>query len=255
MRLVERFITYLIDEFCDLAFRYQYLREPDMRYGVRGNSRLTSWAQKRQFVIDNILNPRERILLEVISFSTPGDYLEFGSYEGYSAITAYHIAQQLGRNRMRFFIFDSFQGLPAPTGIDSECTHFHKGASSCTLDAFMANLRASKVDLTKFIITPGWYEEVLNEKTKQSLDIKAAAIVYIDCDLYHSTVPVLKFVTDYLVDGSFLIFDDWYAFHGNPERGEQRAFYEWLNENPSISVSRYHDYGTSGTSFIVHRKT
>ena len=63
-------------------------------------------------------------------------------------------------------------------------------------------------------IIPGWYSEVLNENTKKKLQIKKAAIVYVDCDLYESTVPVLDFITDYPVDGSILIFDDWNSFRG-----------------------------------------
>ena len=38
-----------------------------------------------------------------------------------------------------------------------------------------------------------------------------------------STVPVLRFLSDVLVDGALLIFDDWYCFRASPEQGEQNA--------------------------------
>ena len=62
----------------------------------------------------------------------------------------------------------------------------------------------------------------------------------------------MDFITDYIQDGTVLIFDDWFCFRGNPNRGEQRAFREWLKRNPSIKVSEFHKYGAEGNSFIVH---
>ena len=102
-------------------------------------------------------------------------------------------------------------------------------------------------------VIPGWYKDTLKQETKQELDIKSAAVIYVDCDLYESTVPVLDFVTDYVIDGTVLIFDDWFCFRGNPNRGEQRAFNEWLENNPNIKVTEFHKVGWHGNSFIIHR--
>lgn len=204
-------------------------------------------------------HPKEAILIETMFLIRDGhfgecDFLEFGVFRGAVSISAYHIAQALGLHAMKFYAFDSFCGLPEPRGVDiyHKESHRLKGLFRCSVEEYAENLRESGADLNKFTIIPGWFEETLVGKTKKNLPIKAAAIVYIDCDLYHSTMPVLNFIADYLVDGSIIIIDDWYAFHGNPHRGEQGAFHEWV-KNRKINVSRYHDFGIRGTSFIVHK--
>ena len=83
--------------------------------------------------------------------------------------------------------------------------------------------------------------------------IKKAALIWVDCDLYESTVPVLNFITDYVQDGTIIVFDDWFSFKGNLNMGEQRAFREWLKKNPSIRATEFHRFAT-GNSFILHRK-
>jgi len=66
-------------------------------------------------------------------------------------------------------------------------------------------------------------------------------------------VPVLDFITDYLVDGTILIFDDWFVFRGNPNYGERKAFNQWLKKNPEIKITEFQKYSTVGNSFIVHK--
>ncbi|MCG2718374.1 MAG: methyltransferase, partial [Nanoarchaeota archaeon] len=73
------------------------------------------------------------------------------------------------------------------------------------------------------------------------------------CDLYESTVLVLDFITEYIQDGTIIIFDDWFSFRGNPNRGEQKAFKEWLKKNPSIKTTEFYRFGWHGNSFITHR--
>src|SRR5262249_17911832 len=151
---------------------------------------------------------------------------------------------------------DSFEGLPEISGEDIAAPRqFEKGEYSCDVETFKANLARNGVDLGKVTITAGWFNETLNEGTKQKLPIQKAAIVWIDCDLYESTVPVLDFITDYIQDGTLLIFDDWFCFNGNPAYGEQRAFREWLAKNPSLSATEFYKYGWTGNSFILHLKS
>ena len=112
----------------------------------------------------------------------------------------------------------------------------------------------AKVDLNQVTITPGWYNQTLNEKTKKTLNAKKVALVWVDCDLYESTVPVLRFITDYLQDGTIVIFDDWFCYRGNPNKGEQKAFREWLKNNRNFSASQYIMMPPFGNSFIMHKK-
>jgi hypothetical protein len=204
-------------------------------------------------------SPMENMLRDAMHFvsrsQVDGDYLEFGVESGDSFISAYHLAKRVDLSSMRFYAFDSFEGLPKIKGIDRDFQQFHEGDHACTIDDFKENLHERGVDLGQVKIIPGWYSETLTEKRKEKLGIESAAIVLVDCDLYNSTVPILDFVKSLLVDGTILIFDDWYLYKGKPDRGEQRAFREWLKRNSEIEIIQFQKYGWHGNSFIIQKPT
>jgi O-methyltransferase len=100
--------------------------------------------------------------------------------------------------------------------------NFSKGQYSLSLNEFTKLISARGVRLDRIELVKGWYDQVLQGDTKEQLPIKRAAFIFIDCDLYGSTVPVLNFITDYLQNGTVIAFDDWYCFKGSPEKGEQK---------------------------------
>jgi len=204
--------------------------------------------------------PKEQMLNTALAFvefnRVRGDYLEFGTYEGNAFITAYHFANSYKLSEMRFYAFDSFQGLPEFTlEIDQdpeEELQYWPGDFSCSIEKFQRNLRHHGVALSRVQIVPGFFGDSLTLQTRGELPIQAAAVVLIDCDLYESTIQVLDFITEYLVNGSVLIFDDWYNFKGDPRRGERKAFAEWLDRNRGFRASEYHRFAWHGLSFIIH---
>jgi hypothetical protein len=156
---------------------------------------------------------------------------------------------------MNFYAFDSFEGLPEIKGVDSKgFNHFKKSDYSCNLNDFIKNLRKRKVNLSKVEIIPGWFNQTLNQKTKERLKIKKVAIIWVDCDLYESTQSVLEFIKDYIQDGTIIIFDDWFCFRANPQRGEQRAFKEWLKKNKRLNAIEFHKFSWHGISFIINKQ-
>lgn len=225
------------------------IMKPFMKPSRRYSSRFAHIVNLLQY------SPREQMLktaMEFVSISeVNGDYLEFGSYGGHSFTIAFHFGKH---RKMNFYAFDSFEGLPEITGIDAEgYKPFEKGEYACGLQKFKESISKKGVDLERVRIIPGWYKDTLNEESKEKLGIKSAAVVWIDCDLYDSATQALNFVTDYLVDGTILIFDDWFCFKGDPNRGEQRAFDEWLKRNPTIKAIEFHKFGWHGNSFIINR--
>jgi hypothetical protein len=172
---------------------------------------------------------------------------------GRSFVPAYHFAQRNNLKAMRFYGFDSFEGLPAIKGTD-EGGEFREGQYSLSLDQFKELISKRGVRLDKVNLVKGWYEKVLNGDTRQRLSTKKAAFVFIDCDLYESTVPVLNFIMDYLQSGTVIAFDDWHSFKGSPEKGEQKAFNEWLRRNPAVEALEFRKFGWSGNSFILHER-
>ncbi len=201
---------------------------------------------------------RNEMLRKVMNYCAEarlgGDYLEFGVFKGgqFSAAMKW-AAKNKKLDNMHFYAFDSFKGLPEIKGKDVEFKQFDQGEYTASLDVFKKTLRSAGLTEEKVKIVPGWFNETLNDKIKKSLPLKMASIVWIDCDLYESTVPVLDFIKDYIVDGTLLVFDDWYLFRGNPRRGEQLAFSEWLKKNPQFSASEFHKYSWHGNSFIIHK--
>ena len=204
-----------------------------------------------------------------------GDYLEFGVFAGYSFSQSYHVVKsvfethqklQAGRTEedaaeirtiwenMRFFAFDSFQGLPDPDGVDKQGREFTKGKFACTENAFRDNLVKAGVPLSKVVTVPGWFENTCTEETIRKYGMKKASIIHTwmrksrhVSDLYLSAKTALDFVKPLLTDGTIIIFDDWYCFRGNPNRGEQRAFNEWKATMTDWTFTEYQRKVLGGT--------
>jgi O-methyltransferase len=205
-----------------------------------------------------------------------GDYLEFGVFTGNSFGIAYQAIRQAFIDTstqntwnsephcavrrelwtsMRFVAFDSFQGLPEPTDGDTYTGVFTKGALGSSESEFRRNVRDAGVHESKIVIVPGFFDCTLNGETIERTRLRTAAIVHVDCDLYESTRSVLQFVTPLLVDGSVIIFDDWFQFRGRSDMGERRAFSEWCDANPDIRVTEYYKWGPWANSFILNTRS
>ncbi|MGI9068137.1 MAG: TylF/MycF/NovP-related O-methyltransferase [Pyrinomonadaceae bacterium] len=181
-----------------------------------------------------------------------GDYVEFGVYRGRGIIDAFYSAKKFGLDEVRFWAFDSFEGLPAIEGKDVGGP-FVNGEFKYPRDLFERNLRKYGVDIKKIEIVQGFYNESLSSENYRNADPEKIAIAWIDCDLYESTVPVLQFLTNRLVDGAVVIFDDWYCFNGGPDKGEQKACAEWRAANSHIRLVEYQNFHWGGKSFIFNR--
>ena len=188
-----------------------------------------------------------------------GDYLEFGTYRGSSFTAFFRAAQRHDVTDMRFYGFDSFEGLPetptCPPDEDPTETAFVAGNYSCSEEEFRHIVAFRGVDLSRVTLVPGFFDQSLTEELKVDLAIASAGIVNIDCDLYESTVDVLNFVTSLLRSGSLILFDDWLSYDAHPLRGEQRACREWLEEHPEIHLTEYFKYTRTGVAFIVSMLT
>lgn len=213
--------------------------------------------------VDEVIsfNRKERMLWTCFEYAAmtgvEGDYFEFGVWKGGSLIAAYHISRQFeGLSQMRFYGFDSFEGIPVLSRNKSEAEVFPPGMfQSGGVEQVRRNLNEAKVDLTRIDLIEGWYADTLNCKTREKLPIRYAAVVNIDCDVYESTIPVLDFIEPHLIDGSIVIFDDWYCFGNRSEQGQQKALREWLERNRGIRVTPYKEFGWDGKAFIINRSS
>lgn len=192
----------------------------------------------------------------VVNNQVEGDYLEFGVYRGTSFIRAYkkfkdHIERHKEYHLPRFIAFDSFEGLPE-SNEDHIPRQYHKGAYAFPQDEFVDSVISKGVDPTYLIVVSGFYNESLSDKVKQEHKILQASVIYIDCDIYESAVPVFHFITNLVQTGTIIVVDDWFRHRGQKTHGIQRACDEWLQENPHITLATLHVW--ERIAFIVTRK-
>lgn len=207
-----------------------------------------------------------------------GDYLEFGVYKGNSFTKAYYWLNKEFRSRikltiggeneldaklkrkqiwdeMRFFAFDSFEGLPELSDTDKSSADFQKGQYAYSENNFLKSVTTNGIPKDRIHTIRGFFSDTCNKNTLEKHNIKKASIIWLDADLYSSTVPVLEFITPLLQDGTILIFDDWFSFKGSPYQGVQKAFFEWKEE--LTNKFYFHEYQRDSwkrMSFIVSKR-
>ncbi len=186
-------------------------------------------------------NQREFIYMSIARFCfinrpITGYYFEFGCHEANTMRLAWRTFKWLFD--WEYVAFDSFEGLPEIEGIDKQ-EIWKKGKLKTTEHEFERKVFASGMPKSKLTTVKGFYDESLNDELRKKLSPKKAAVIYIDCDLYVSTKPVLEFIKPFLQIGTIIVFDDWYCFHGNPNMGERKAFGEFLEENKELNFEKF----------------
>jgi O-methyltransferase len=183
-----------------------------------------------------------------------GDYYEFGVFKGHTFLQAQLAARELGLYGMRFFGFDSFQGLPAVGGVDATPErHFYAGQYAWPLDRVQEELTKRGADWDKSFLIAGYFQDTLNAATRTAYRMDKASVVLLDSDLYASAACALAFLQGMLIDNSILIMDDWNAFDRDPARGERRALAEYLQAHPEWRAEPWFHYGSYGQVFVIHR--
>jgi O-methyltransferase len=189
--------------------------------------------------------------LDILSHS---DYMEYGIYHGFAFWYAQSLAKDLELDDLRFFGFDSFQGLPEIVGKD-QGGDFAAGMYSSGREFVEKNLNQYGVDWTNTHLVEGFYSDTLNENTKKEYQFRKCSILVIDCDLYEATREVLTFVGSLLNEQAFIIFDDWNCYNADPEKGERKAFAEFLQQNPTIKATPHKQFGSNCQVFFLEKVT
>jgi hypothetical protein len=111
--------------------------------------------------------------------------------------------------------FDTFQGLP-------EKWTQSDGVGKYTTDGVLPEVRENvRLHVGLFSDTlPGFLGS----------HPEAVRLLHIDCDLYSSTCEVLDLMTDRIVPGSVIVFDEYAGYAGWREH-EWRAFQEWTSRH------------------------
>lgn len=138
------------------------------------------------------------------------------------------IASLLGNER-KYYLFDSFEGLPNVEEVDGEAAlrwqsdikspTYH---NNCSAPKELAEKAMKLSGVTQYFISKGWFEDTLPTFDKNS----AIALLRLDGDWYKSTKICLDTLFDLVVTGGVIILDDYYAWDGC-----SRALHDFLSEN------------------------
>lgn len=143
------------------------------------------------------------------TYEPQGWAVEFGVYSGYSlGIIAQH---------MPVIGFDSFEGLP-----EDWREGFPKGTFGPQSVCEGVDLVPKLTPPYGAMLVPGLFDD-----TVPGFPFPRLGLVHIDCDLYSSTVTALEGITEFVHDGTIIVFDEFHSYPGAREH-EEKAFREWL---------------------------
>ena len=154
---------------------------------------------------------------------------------------------------MKFYAFDSFEGLPEPTS-DTSVEIWRRGALTTTVEQFMGMVSKHGHYADGVRTVEGFYNESLTSNLQGEMieSGRKAMLINIDCDLYESAVPVFNFMEPLLQEGTVIYIDDLFAgYKGSPHKGVARAFLEF-QRNTRWKFLRHLDIGWWGRSYIVY---
>lgn len=201
--------------------------------------------------------------IEFVNFEqVPGDIVECGVFGGLSlALLARGASFDPNGMARRIIGIDTFEGLPAATEPHArwrtgDCAAMHAWhplvrvgdpiSAETTRELF------ARGGLAPPILHKGLFADVFPRIVPS--DISAIALLHVDCDLYESTRDGLAGAAPALQDGSMILFDDWFHYKGHPNRGEARAFSEFLAAHPEWQAVPWRVYGTFCQAFILVRR-
>ncbi len=181
-----------------------------------------------------------------------GDYHEYGCHRCRTFRMALTEARRHNLDEMRFWAFDSFEGLPDPT-TETSVSKWTKGTLSTSESDFVALVQAHGIYVDRVRTVKGFYSDSLSAPLQQRFAGEQAriALATVDCDLYESAVPVFGFIEPLLQDGTVIYMDDLFVGNkGNASRGVARAFLEFQARSKFRFV-RHLDVGWWGRSYIA----
>lgn len=181
----------------------------------------------------------------------PGDVLEFGTYNGYTARVLAEQMKAIGHPG-KLMLFDSFgPGMPqVENDIDSKCPEMASGAWAAGMTRPISQDVERLIHRALSCVLPGRVETVKGwyQDTVSRIPDEPPSIVHIDCDLYASTLTVLRALKDrsLLQQGMILLFDDWNNGLASYKFGERAATAE-----VGIGMEPWFSYGWQSQAFIV----
>ena len=173
--------------------------------------------------------PRLRALIDAVRYcvrrDVPGDFAECGVWRGGSVLAMVLTLQELGVEDRDIHLYDTFEGMTAPT--DADTSAFHRSAlahwqesggrpfpelfSEEVFNESMVreNVLSSGYPADRLHFVKGPVEDTVPAHAPEQL-----ALLRLDTDWYESTRHELEHLYPRLVDGGVLIVDDYGEWDG-----------------------------------------
>ena len=217
------------------------LSAPDRRIIERALPHTLTSVQRLQAVIDATRH--------VVANELPGAFAECGVWRGGSVLAMILTLQELGRDDRDVHLYDTFEGMTAPTerdvsSFDPPALETWRAAEqqggrawSEFLGRFdeqsvRSTLLATGYPAERLVLVRGPVEETLPEQAPERL-----ALLRLDTDWYESTRHELEHLYPRLEPGGILIIDD----YGHWE-GARRAVDEYFAQHPPAPLLHRTDY-------------
>jgi O-methyltransferase len=195
-----------------------------------------AYRRMRPFTMIPKVNYLKNLRLVEHFQEVPGDVVECGTWRG-GMIGG--IALRLGAGR-RYFLLDSFEGLPKAQAIDGqEAIAWQKDTSSplyfnnCAADIEDARRAMAIAGATKVELLKGWFKDTL---PRMPSDMQIA-VLRLDGDWYDSTMECLEALYPKVVVGGVIIIDDYSAWAGC-----RKAVHDYLSRNQlDVCIHQFSD--------------
>lgn len=163
------------------------------------------------------------LVRQVNATDLPGDIVECGVWNGGSAAIMSAAGRDDNKHLRTVWLFDSFCGLPPPGGKDGEHAQnvYFEGWCHGSVEKVTKIFNQLHLSLDPVRIITGWFDSTLKAEP-----VKAIALLHIDADWYESVKVVLEELYDKVVDGGFIVLDDYWTW-----RGCRQAIAEYLKEH------------------------
>ncbi len=140
----------------------------------------------------------------------PGDVCEFGVAQG---ATSALLASELQNSDKNLWLFDSFEGLPAPTENDVlkddifnlGSMQAYRGTMRSGIDEVTARLRQLNFPVSRTKIVAGFIEQTIRQPQLPG----AVCFAYVDFDFYEPIRTALTYLDRVLTPGGCVVVDDY----------------------------------------------
>jgi O-methyltransferase len=148
---------------------------------------------------------------------TPGHFVECGVWRGGAAFLMALVLKRLKVRDRRVWLFDSFEGLPAPQPIDGPAAadvaaHPSRYFDNCTASIDEVQAAARQLGVEAYVeLVKGWFHDTV---PRHKARVGPIAVLRIDADWYDSVSCCLAQLYDQVAGNGFIVFDDYYAYDG-----------------------------------------